>query len=131
VQQQRKKKTMMERTMGRGKTREELNATRQLGRGGGPLNRQKGTQGQGGHGGRGLKTPPRMARCSARLIDQEMRIQEGLIVQNKERTMNPYSILEMDEEEELEDEEMCYRRSRMPEVSQRKSELVRGVYRAN
>jgi hypothetical protein len=106
VQQQQKKKMMMEKTTGRGKTREQLNTMRQSGRGGGSLNRQKGTQGQGGHGGRGFKTPPRTARRSARLINQEMRIQEGLIVQNKERTMNPYSILEMDEEEELEDEEM-------------------------
>ena len=101
--------------------REQSNTMRQLGRGGGSPNRQKGTQGRGSHGGRGFKTPPRMARRSARLIDQETRIQEGLIVQNEDVTTNPYSILEMDEEEEPDDEEMEDKIHEMQVVSPQRS----------
>jgi hypothetical protein len=121
VQQQEKKKTMMENTTGRGKTRKQSNTKKQSGRGDGSPNRQKGTQGRGGRGGRGLKTPPHTARRSARLIDQEIRIQEGLIVQNEERTTNPYSILEMDKEEEPEDEEMEDKIHEMQVVSPQRS----------
>jgi hypothetical protein len=50
-----------------------------------------------------------------------MRIQEGLIVQNKERTTNPYSILEMDEKEEPDDEEMEDKIHEMQVVSPQRS----------
>jgi hypothetical protein len=50
-----------------------------------------------------------------------MRIQEGLLIQNDERTTNPYLILAMDEEEEPDDEEIEDKIHEMQVVSPQRS----------
>jgi hypothetical protein len=97
----------MDKATGRGETRDQKKMTKQSGRVGEIARRQKGSQGRGGRGERGIPwTPPRTYRRSARLVDQEEKTREQMTVEKEEQATNPFAILQMDEEEELEDEEM-------------------------
>ena len=97
----------MDKATGRGEIRGQQRTMKQSERGSESLRRQKGLQGRGGRGGRGPpRTPPRAMRRSERLVDQEQKIREQMMVEKKEQATNPFAILQMDEEEESEDEEM-------------------------
>ena len=97
----------MDKATGRGEIRGQQRTMKQSERGSESLRRQKGLQGRGGRGGRGPpRTPPRATRRSERLVDQEEKIREQMMVEKEEQATNPFAILQMDEEEESEDEEM-------------------------
>ena len=98
--------TKMDKMTGRGEMKGQTNTTKQSERGSVSPRRQKGLQGRGGRGGRGLRTPPHTMLCSTRLSDLAMKSQEQMIVEEEDQVTNPFLILQMDEEEELEDEEM-------------------------
>jgi hypothetical protein len=97
----------MDKATGRGETRSQQRTMKQSERGSLSPRRQKGSQGRGGgHGGRGTpRTPPCASRRSMRLADQEEKIREQTM-KKEEQATNPFALLWMDEEEELEDEEM-------------------------
>jgi hypothetical protein len=97
----------MDKAMGRGEIRGQQKTMKQSERGNESLRRQKGLQGCGGCGGRGPPwTPPRAMQRSERLVDQEEKIREQMVVEKEEPATNPFAILQMDKEEESEDEEM-------------------------
>ena len=97
----------MDKATGRGEIRGQQRTMKQSERGSESLRRQKGLQGRGGRGGRGPpRTPPRATRRSERLVDQEEKTHEQMMVEKEEQATNPFAILQMDEEEESEDEEM-------------------------
>jgi hypothetical protein len=96
----------MDKATGRGEIRDQQRTMKQSERGSKSLRRQKGLQGCGGHGGRGPPwTPPRATRRSERLVDQEEKIREQMMVEKEEQATNPFAILQMDEEEESEDKD--------------------------
>ena len=97
----------MDKATGRGEIRGQQRTMKQSERGSESLRRQQGSQGRGGRGGRGSsRTPPRVTRRSARLVDQEEKISEQVMMEKEEQATNPFAILRMDEDEESEDEEM-------------------------
>ena len=104
----------MDKATGRGEIRGQQRTMKQSERGSESLRRQKGLQGRGGRGGRG---PPRTPRRSERLVDQEEKIREQMMVEKEEQATNPFAILQIDEEEELEDEEMEEKLEEMQVVS--------------
>jgi hypothetical protein len=94
----------MDKATGRGEIRGQQRTMKQSERGSESLRRQKGLQGRGGRG--PPRTPPRATRRSERLVDQEEKIREQMMVEKEEQATNPFAILQMDKEEESEDEEM-------------------------
>ena len=97
----------MEKATGRGEIRGQQRTMKQLERGSEVLRRQKGSQGRGGRGGRSPSTTlSASTRRSARLVDQEEKLREQVMMEKEEQATNPFEILRMDEEEESEDEEM-------------------------
>ena len=113
----------MDKATGRGEIRGQQRTMKQSKRGNESLRRQKGLQGCGGRGGRGLpRTPPRATRRSERLVDQEEKIREQMMVEKDEQqATNPFAILQMDEEEESEDEEMEEKIDKMQVASPQRS----------
>jgi hypothetical protein len=80
--------------MGRGEIRGQQKTMKQLERGNESLRRQKGLQGHGGRGGRGPpRTPPRATRRSERLVEQEEKTCEQMMVEKEEQATNPFAIL--------------------------------------
>jgi hypothetical protein len=122
VLQREKKMTKMDKATGRGEISGQQRTMKQSERGSESARRQKGSQGRGGRGGRGPPwTPPHVTRRSERLVDQEEKIRERMVVEKEEQETNPFAILQMDEEEESEDEEMEEKINKMQVASLQRS----------
>jgi hypothetical protein len=112
----------MDKATGRGEIRGQPRTMKQSERGSESLRRQKGVQGRGGRGGRGLpRTLPHGMRRSERLVDQEEKIREQVMVEKEKQATNPFAILQMDEEEESEDKEMGEKIDEMQVASPQRS----------
>jgi hypothetical protein len=98
--------TTMDKETGKGEMSEGSKALKQSGRGGNTSRKQQGTQGRGGRGGRGLITPPRAQRRSTRLNKQETDKVPLAEVGVELHEKNPFDVLRMEDEEEVEDEEI-------------------------